>query len=226
LLGYDPDKEFTAVASPRIEIDVPEAEQATLVALSNRLDYAQALDNIRDAIRGVRIARKNMLPEVNFVARHLWTGEGPGYNDATRLDDQSWFLGLAGNVDVYQREERNALSLAVIDRQTAEQRMSILDSALRRQVQQALLAYDRARQDVVIAEKNHALARDRARLARRLFELGRQDNFTVTDAETELSQAESAMLVSQADASVAAFRLMRTLGNLIESPEDLKPRPL
>ena len=69
------------------------------------------------------------------------------------------------------------------------------------------------------------LAGDRARLARRLFELGRGDNFTATDAEAELLRAQSRQLENESEVTVAAFRLKRVTGTLVESPDALKPRP-
>ena len=53
--------------------------------------------------------------------------------------------------------------------------------------------------------------------------MGRADNFTVADAENGLLGAENDLLTARAALSVSTYRLLRTLGTLIESPEDLKP---
>jgi outer membrane protein TolC len=56
-----------------------------------------------------------------------------------------------------------------------------------------------------------------------MFETGRGDNFAVTDAENAYQQAQNQMLNAQADVAIAAYRLLRTLGILLEAPEELKP---
>ena len=101
----------------------------------------------------------------------------------------------------------------------------MLKSGIQRQVMQATLAYERARSDVQSAERNFRVAERRATLARRLYEIGRGDNFGVSDAEDALLQARNQMLGTQSQVSVAAYRLLRALGTLLEYPEELKPSP-
>jgi outer membrane protein TolC len=58
-----------------------------------------------------------------------------------------------------------------------------------------------------------------------MFEIGRGDSFSMSDAEDTLLQARNRMLAAQSEVSLAAYRLMKTLGTLIEYPADLKPKP-
>ena len=53
--------------------------------------------------------------------------------------------------------------------------------------------------------------------------MDRGDNFTVSDAEDQLQLAEATVLAARADASIAAYRVLRALGTLLEAPSDLKP---
>jgi outer membrane protein TolC len=57
-----------------------------------------------------------------------------------------------------------------------------------------------------------------------MFTMGRETSFNVTDAETGLLDAESEMLAQRAEVSISAYRLLRVLGTLIESPDDLRPK--
>ena len=162
------------------------------------------------------------MPDLSLVARYEKIGTGPDFSDTADWEEEVWFVGLSGDTDLLRRSERIALGQAVLDEKTAGKRVEILESSLRRQIQQAILSYERARKQVSFAERNYRLARDRANLAQRLFEMGRSDNFTVTDAETEWLEAETQKLSSKAESSIAAYKLLRILGTLIESPEDLK----
>ena len=226
LLGQPPEIDYVAVPGEQLDIVAPTAEDATRIALSNRLDYAQSRQDLEDALRGVHVARRNLLPDLNFVGRYEWTGQGVTRDEATKLDDEAWFVGLALDTDLHRRAQRLALSQAQIDQKSADLELATIESQLRRQVQQALLAYARARKEMSVAGQNYVLARDRARLARRLFDMGRGDNFTVTDAEAELLDAQGEMLSTQAQANIAAYRVLQMLGTLVETPDDLKPRVL
>lgn len=225
LLGFPAEHVFLAVPEPMLTVETSDSRQAASVALENRLDYAQVLQDCRDAERGVRIARRNLLPDLNLISRYERSGEGSTASGATDLNDDSWFVGLTLESDLNRRKERVALGQAVISEKTARQTIGIVESGVRRQVRQALATYERARSEVVFAERNLQFAQSRATLARRLYEIGRGDNFSATDAESALSQAQNQMLSAQAEASVAAYRLLRSMGTLIEYPEDLKPAP-
>lgn len=224
LLGFPPEKVFRAVSGPMLTVDAPSAEEAVTVALANRLDYAQVLQDVRDAARGVRIARRNLLPDLNLISRYERAGEGGASSDAMDLNDDSWFVGLTVESDLTRRAERVALGQAALGEETAAETAGIVESGVRRQVRQALATYERARSEIVFAERNLRLAQSRAALARRLYEMGRGDNFSATDAENALLQAQDSMLEAQAGASVAAYKLLRSLGTLIEYPDDLKPK--
>jgi outer membrane protein TolC len=226
VLAIPLDTEF--VARPGTELVIADAtpDQAIGVALSNRLDYAEAIQDLRDAARGVAIAGRQLLPDLDLIARYEKTGAGPDASDARSLDDDAWFVGFGGDTDVPQRGARAELGRARIDEKTATQKLEILASAVGLQVHQALLAHGRAGQEVGLAARNRLLAENRARLARRMFVMGRADNFTVADAENGLLEAENDLLEARAELSVTTYRLLRTLGTLIESPEDLKPGAL
>jgi len=222
LLGLPPDIELRPEPAPRLVAPLPDLAGAVATALSNRLDFAQLLQDHADAVRGLRIARRNLLPDVSLLSRYQQVGTGADASDAARLDDNSWFVGVALASDLPPRHERNALDAAVLGRQAAELEIERLRAAVARQVRQGLLACANAQAQGPLEERNYEAARARLRLARRLYDMGRGDNFSVSDAEHEFQNAEGRRLSAQATATVAAYRLRRLLGTLIEYPDDLK----
>lgn len=221
LLGAPPDTVYDLEPPPLLEIDLPTPEAAIAVALSNRLDYAQAQQDFDDTVRGVKIARKALQPALSLVTRYERLDDnqaGPSF------DEDQWSVGLAGDTELTRTTERARLSQAQLSQEAAQETIYIRQQAIAREVQQLLSAYQRARSELGIAERNYKLAVDRTRLARRLFERGRGDNFSVTDAEEALNDAANKRLGARAEASIVGYQLLRGLGTLVEVPEDLKPK--
>lgn len=219
LLGQSPETTFALEPPPLLEIELPAPESAIATALSNRLDYAQAWQDYDDTIRGVKIAEKALLPAVSLVTRY------ERVNDDSTVDEEEdrWSVGLAGDTDLARTRERAQLGQATISRESAQETVRIHELGIAREVRQLMTAYQQARAELLIAERNYTLAENRARLARRLFEIGRGDNFSVTDAEEALHDADLRRLSARADASVTGYKLLRGLGTLVEAPEELKP---
>jgi len=222
LLGFDPLTRFKALPAPLVTLNVTNTESAVQAALQNRMDYAQILQDCEDARRGVAIARRNMLPDLNMIARYELQGLADRASGA-RLDDNVWFVGFSLDSDFLLRNERLALSESTIRNQLADLNLEEVRYAISRKVQQEIISYNRAQKQIGFAESNHQVAENRCKLARRLFEMHKGDSFSVTDAEDELAQAEIQLLSAQAEAAAAAYKLKRVLGTLIEYPEDLKP---
>jgi outer membrane protein TolC len=226
LLGFDPAQTFRLDTPPRFTFDIPPIEEAVRIALENRLDYAQVLQDLQDARRGVKIARRRLHPALNLVARYERFGEGDGFSEVSTLDEDTVLFGLSTDADFNQARERASFGQAVIDEESGRQIIRIREVSIAREVQQQLAAHRRAQTDVSIAGRNFRLADNRARLARRLFESGRGDNLSVTDAEDAYVQAQAQLLAATAEASISTYRILRVLGTLMEFPEELKPGAL
>lgn len=223
LLGQPPDVVFNLTPPPLLDLDIPSTEEAVAVALSNRLDYAQVLQDYTDTVRGEKIARRGLWPDLSFVARY----ESYENSDIRINGDKKgdlWSVGLGGDTDLNQARERARLGQAILTRESARESVRIREFAITREVQQQTSAYKRALDELQIAERNRQLATQRARLARRLFEIGRGDNFSVTDAEEALTDAEDRSLGARADASVAGYSYLNTIGTLLDAPEELRPK--
>ncbi len=220
LLGVEPGERFELAPPEVFEIDLPLAVDAVRLALDNRLDYAQALHDRNDASRGVRIARNLLRPDVTFTGR-FEAADKPfiiGDGDKTR-----WFFGLTGDTNLNNTSDRLGAEQAAVEEMAAGQRIRVVELAVAREVQQRMLDYRRARSELGILERNLENAAARLELARSLFEVGRSDNFSVTDAETAFQDAEAELLSGQASASVAGYSFLHTTGTLVDFPAYLKP---
>lgn len=223
LLGFSLDTEFELAPVPVLAFEIPGVDEAVAIALRNRVDYAQVLQDYKDSLRNVKIARRNLLPDVRLTMGHEWWDETGITSDGLELDDNVWFFRVSVGTDLNPAIERAELSKALLQERSSSQLIEIIELSIARLVQQHLLAHRRARQELDIAGRNYDLAVSRAKLTRRLFELGREDNFSVTDAESALIQSEHRLFLARSESVNSGYRLMRALGTLVESPEYLKP---
>ncbi len=223
LLGFAPVTVFELTPTVLLEYKSLQSDEAIRTALENRLDYAQSLQDYRDAARGVRIARRRLLPAMQLVARYSRNVENA--LDTSVIDGTSdgiWFFGLSATTDFNRARARTALRNAEIDKTITLQDIKALELSIELQVRQHIRAYELARTEIKIAEINLTNAAARVKFARRLFDLGRGDNFSVTDAEDALFQAKTRLFSTRAQASIQSYRLSRALGTLIAAPSDLK----
>jgi outer membrane protein TolC len=223
LIGLPPDSDLDLEPPPLLDIGRITTESAVGAAFSNRLDYAQVLDDYTDSARALRIARRRQLPDIALVSRYERFGLGDSFSEATELDEDGWAIGLSFSREFNPGLSRADVGQAEADKQAAYAEIRIYERALARQVHQQILAYRRARAALDIADRNLKLAEGRALLARRQFEMGRGDSFAVTDAEDARVRARTQILNSRSEASLAGYRLLRVTGTLTEIPADLKP---
>lgn len=227
LLGEPPERAHTLATPPRLDLELPAPELATATALSNRLDYAQAMQDVVDARRGERIARKRLWPSLKLSTGVEQGGTGRGLSEATDLGDTVWFFGLSGDSDLFRRRDQAGYASAAVATSATLLNGEIVRDQIAREVYDALSAYRRDVQELEIAERNFDVAGRRLKLADRLFRMGRTDNISVTDAEESFLLAQNDASAASAEASVAGYRVLRTMGTLIETPDELKaPQPL
>jgi outer membrane protein TolC len=171
----------------------------------------------------VSIARRRLLPDVRLSVGHEWQSDVVGPSDVFDLDENIWFFRVSVGTDLNRAVERANLGTALLRDRSSTELIEIIELSIARLVQQHLLAHRRAVEELDIATQNFGLATSRAKLTRRLFELGREDNFSVTDAETSLVRSENRMFLAQSESVNSGYRLMRALGTLVEAPVSLKP---
>jgi outer membrane protein TolC len=224
LLGFKPDTLFDLIPTRLLEVDLPPIEEAVRISFKNRLEFAQVLQDAEDAERGLKIAQKRLWPDVRLVARYDHTNTDDSLE--LGLDQNQWFVGLSADTDFNLAVERATLGQAKLAGKSSNQLIRVQKLSIARELQQSILLYRRAHAELKILIRNLQHAAARLQLAQRLFDIGRGDNFSVTDAEEAFLQAESQLLFSQSTASISGYELLRAMGILTEVPDKLKPAVL
>jgi outer membrane protein TolC len=226
LLGLPTETDCNPAPSLLPDLEVPAMTVAVQTALSNRLDYAQTIQDYHASVRGAKLARRRLLPDVNLVAGAEQFGKAVTMDESKSLDESLWTVGLAGQIDLAHRRDKPIIDISDVDVKAARESIGIRALSIAREVQQGVSAYRQARSELSIAGRNYAAAEARSELARRLFEMGRGDSFSVTDAETAFVNAEAALLTARASVCVAGYNLLRLMGTLMDCPAELKPTAL
>jgi len=223
LMGWNSAVLPTLIPAPLFLVHYRSLDEATETALANRLDYAQSQQDHEDALRATRIAKKTIQPALRLVAQY-------DYNDSDLFDDtafdrgrDSWTLSLVSDTDFNRNREKIQYEQALLRQGQTIEDIRARYLAIGREVEQALLAYQRAHQQLDVLQGNLKHAEARLTLARKLFRVGRTDGFSVTDAEEAFLAAQRRWLAGRSEASVNGYRLLATTGTLVEFPPHLKP---
>ncbi len=221
LLGRPLTTSFTLLPPPLLDLTTGEAAEALAVALAERPDYAQALQDVETSSRQERLARRRLLPNLRLSATQTTFGEGTEWSAATRLDQEDWFVGLTADMNLNLRGTRLEVARTGMEVAARELVVEIVRNRLAVEVNSALAEYRRSRATLELAASNRVLAADRAELSRLLFAAGRAVADRVTDAETDASSAMLSELAARREAAVAAYRLLHVLGTLVPAPKEL-----
>ena len=221
LLGLPLESAFRLTPPALLDLVIEDATRALAVALAERPDYAQALQDIETGDRRLLISRRNLLPDLRLAARQTTFGEGETWTAAGRLDQNDWFVGLTADMNLNLRGARLEVARYGVDAESSRQVAEIVRNRLAVEVNTGLANYARSRAEMHLASRNRELAANRAELTRALFEAGRASADSVSDAEADQIQAELIELSSRREASVSAYRLLHALGTLVPAPREL-----
>jgi outer membrane protein len=224
LLGFALERRFELVPGPALELELPAPAEAVNVALANRLDYAQAVQDYEDAVRAARLAGRRLMPDLRLTVSYDENPSTLTSSGTVPFGQPLWFVGISTPLDFNLGRERLAAERARVTQTSASEAIEALKLSIARQVMQQLQAYERAKTEVSIASQNVGLAASRAKLARTLFDLGRGDSFSVTDADVAFFQAQSQLFSARSESTIAAYRVARVVGKIVEAPEELKAR--
>ena len=114
LVGLEADAPFELVEGDGLLLEDISPEKALAVALRERPDYAQVLDDIRISAREARLARRELLPDIRFVGKAGRRGEGSGWSDAGALDGDVWQAGLEADVNLDRRRAKMAVAVLTL----------------------------------------------------------------------------------------------------------------
>ncbi|MBN2445310.1 MAG: TolC family protein [Phycisphaerae bacterium] len=184
---------------------------AVLVSQYNRLDLHTLRDRVEDAERAVRIARHNLLPDLDLAADAKFDSE---VGDLDQADPQFWSasIGVTLEVPLDRKAERNAYRASLITlartRRSLEERLD----EIRRDILDQLRELQQLEKRIELQEKQVIFEQRAVAVTKLRYEAGNVDNRDLLDARQGLTNAQNALIDLKVRHFVARLRLRRNLG--------------
>jgi outer membrane protein TolC len=202
---------------PPVDFTLAE-EEAINIALNQRLDLANAADQVDDAERKVDVAADAIRAELNLIGyteRQLPDrtvfGANPGELEETRNRYQ---LSVQLDLPMDRLFEKNNYRRSLIDLMLLQRNHQELTDTVVREVRESYRAMKEAHRRYTIEQENLKLAQDRTLHTLSLAEYKRASVRDVLDAQEDLVDAKNAVTFAIVDYFEASLNFLRDTGTM------------
>ena len=217
LMGDRPGQRYVVgedIFAPAPELDqLPAPDSAYSEALAKRPEL-KALERAESALREqAKIARAANYPRLDAQANAMYANPNPRYFPQDDVFRGTWDAGatLSWTPTDIPGAQADTSVLEARALEVAANRRAFLEG-LRLDVNQVLRLAAEARFEIGVAREAVASAEESYRVRRELFRAGRATTVEVTDAETVLTQARSALVDAHVAGRIALAELRHSLG--------------
>ncbi len=218
LLGASPHEPLGPGATELPEPGQVAAEETTELlverALASRLELVETRAQVGDSERAFRLARQNLLPQLDVQVTYSQLGSGGGFGDALRPSDRRTLVSFATSYPTERTSDRVNRSLAELDVEARQRALRQREMEVEAEVRSVARNLDRIRTSAALQTKTIDLAEQQRQLATLRYQRGLASNFDVVDAETAVVAARTALAALYADYQVARYELLRATGRL------------
>lgn len=182
------------------------------MARARRLDLVESRDRTVDARRAETVAKWDLLPDLTVHATYV--RQVAGRDPAVMFGDEGWRFGVSTGYSLLRAPAAAAAAGAAISVRAADRALAAAERRVTGEVRRAHREWERTGATIALQTKAVALAERQLRLAQIRAERGIADNFDVIDAESNLYEAQTALIQAQAARALAAMMLRRSTGAL------------
>ena len=202
-----------AIPSPRkVDLDLLRAVDT---ALANRLDLMTARDRVDDSERRERNRERDVLPDLRLELSATRSDAGArSLRDVLPLERDGYGAGLTLELPLDRVRERGALRSARIDVSRARRELTLAEDRVILEVRDALRSLRSAESSLLIQEQITASEEKNVKIARLRFEEGTIGNRDLTDALSNLADAQDRLVREKTNVETARLRLLRAIGTL------------
>jgi len=181
------------------------------LAVTNRLDLLNVIDQFEDAKRKIHVAARDLKADLNIFAH----GE-LGSKDYTRFNfnDYHAYAGVTLNLPLDRLQQRNIYRTSIINFEVSLRSLAIKLDGVYNEVRQSLRGLELARQSYDIQKTSVTLAEKRVEGADLLVQAGRAEIRDLLDAQRDLLNARLALTAALVDYLSQRLGLLLDLGIL------------
>lgn len=194
-------------------------EEAIATALKNRIEIDQARDQVQENKRLERLAELNMRPELNLVLDYTSFSWDEAFTRSwSNKRESKWGIGFISTGDPRNLREEAAYQFSQFATEDAQRNLEQMRDNVILDVKRVLRDLKRANERIQLYEAQIENFRKGFSLARLKFEYGQANNFDLLQAEKSLRLAQGSLINAIIDHRINEFRLIATLGMLLEKP--------
>ena len=201
-----------------LKVDVA-LDSAVAAALANRFDLANAREQLEDVERALRIAKRNLLPDLSLQA--TYAASSPSSTDllGQAYRSQSNSLGLFLELPLQRTLERNAFRSAQISLERERRAFEEFRDGIVVEVRETLRRLRQAAVGLEIQENIIRVEQKRYEKAFIDFEAGRIGNRDLLEAQQSLTDAKNDRVRRVVEYELARINLERAMGTLDVEPD-------
>ncbi|MGH7163786.1 MAG: TolC family protein [Planctomycetota bacterium] len=211
---FDVGDEFPAYR----EIDF-DAAAAVGASLHNRLDLLTSRDRVEDAARAARVARNELLPDLDLDASYSIGSDPSGSFRSLSFPDDTVAFGVTLGIPLDRKAARNAHRASLIGLEQAKRALRQTEDSVVVEVRDALRGVRRQKSEIELERRRiESLKRSvrRATLENVFLEASNRD---VVEALEQLTEAENGLLDLYVAYEIARLTLLQQLGVLFVDKE-------
>ena len=188
-----------------------------LMAVTNRLDVLNEVDQFEDAQRKVRVAASDLKPGLDVVVdvslkKQFYSSFSP--------EDFASTSGLKLKLPLNQLTERNAYRTSLINFEKQMRKLATELDSLRESIREGIRALEQERENYFIQKAALELARQQVEVMPLLLQNDDADIRDQLEAQADLVEAQNDVTSAVVDYHVARWNLLKNLGVLsVESEQ-------
>ncbi|MDI6784320.1 MAG: TolC family protein [bacterium] len=193
LLGLELGTPLTIDTTINYVVRTVNLDSSLSLAFRNRTDYRSAeLELALDAI-SLKIAKRNLLPEVSADASYSFSDSGSDFGDAFHLSNSSWAASLSWSVPLWQNRFslKESYMQEVAQQKLAQIAFEDKKRSITLEVRQAIIGVLEAQENLQILEKSVAAAEESLRLAKLSYEEALVSYLDVLNAQNNYTEVQN-----------------------------------
>jgi outer membrane protein TolC len=202
------------LAKLKIEDPGMSADDSMKAALVTRLDLYNARNSLEDTERKVKIAKQDLLPQLDVTGRYVVDGNPKDDGLNINLDRRRIAGGAVLDLRLDKKADRNNYRAAMIAQQRAARTLDLDEENVRSSIRTDWRDLDVARKQYDLAEIGIAQAQRRLEEETLLLELGQGTTRDLIDAQQDLIEAKDDLTSALISHTLTRLRLWKNMGVL------------